>query len=381
MRICLLSKMFPPSVGGSEMYAYEIANALARRGHSVDVYTQAAEKEMTLPLENGVTVERVCKARRYLVTFETLNYSAHARWSIDFGGYDVVHGTLMPASTITLLRGVEDTPVVLTSHGTSVDETLSHEPEVPTDYLKRYFFHPMNVVMDALAGRGADRIIGISSGTCERLTSTYGFDESKVTHVPHGVDTGRFYPTPERHSAVSEDCLTLLFVGRLVSRKGLDLAIDALAALDRENVEFLIAGTGSHEDRLRSQAAEHGVADLVEFLGYVPDDDLPTLYSSADVFVSPSVYEGFGLTFLEAMACGTPIIGTAVGGIPDVVENGQTGYVVEREPRVVADRIDRLADDSTLLEFMSQNVLETVQSMTWDHVASQVEEVYRAARD
>lgn len=106
---------------------------------------------------------------------------------------------------------------MVTSHGTSIGETLSHEPEVPTDYLKRYFFPPTNVVFDSVAGRTADHIIGISSNTCEQLTSMYRFPDSKVSLVPHGIDTGRFYPADGTHSAVIPDRFTLLFVGRLVS--------------------------------------------------------------------------------------------------------------------------------------------------------------------
>ena len=127
--------MFPPGVGGSEMYAYELANALGERGHDVDVYTQATDHGgRSVPLGENVTVETVCRARNYLVTFETLYYSLKTRRRVDFEGYDVIHGTLMPASTIALTpRFGFDTPIVVTSHGTSLGETLSHTPEIPTD--------------------------------------------------------------------------------------------------------------------------------------------------------------------------------------------------------------------------------------------------------
>lgn len=378
MDICLLSKMYPPIKGGSGMYAYEIANALGERGHNVNVYTQSTGKEMDLCVHENVTVERICKARRYLVTFETLFYSLHTRKDVNFNAHDIIHGTLMPASTVALTPRTTTTPIVLTSHGTSIDETLSHKPEVPTDYLKRYFFHPTNVVMDAIAGRAADKIIGISSDTCERLTTAYRFADSKIEFVPHGVDTNRFYPRNQTRPEVSDDKLSVLFVGRLVSRKRVGLAIKALVTTESDNVELLVAGTGSHEGRLRTLARNLNVDDNVTFLGYVPDGDLPTLYSSADVFISPSSYEGFGLTFLEAMACGTPVIGTGVGGIPDVIEDGKNGYIVSSDPTEISQRIDYLRDKPAELERVSDAAFTKASSLTWNHVAEQVEDLYRS---
>lgn len=378
MKICLMSKMFPPGVGGSEMYAYELANALGELGHDVDIYTQAVSNDdQSVSLDDNVTVETVCNARNYLVTFETLYYSLKTRHSTDFDQYDVIHGTLMPASTIALAPRLGiDTPIVVTSHGTSIGETLSHTPKIPSDYLLRYFFHPMNVVMDSVAGRAADHVIAISSNTREQLANTYRFDAERLSLIPHGVDTGRFYPRDDVHPAVSPEKTSLLFVGRLASRKGVSRAIEAVASLRDEDVELLVAGTGRHEERLQRLAEEQGVAGKVQFLGFVPDDELPVLYSAADVFVFPSRYEGFGLVFLEAMACGTPVVGTPVGGVPDVVEDGVTGFVVDHDAASLAVKLQYCHENPAHLEEMSENASEKTRTMDWSHVAEQVEDVY-----
>jgi len=378
MRICLLSKMFPPGVGGSEMYAYELANALGALGHEVDVVTQSVpDEDMHVALHDNVSVRRITKARKYLVTFETLYYSLRARLDVDLDAYDVIQGTLMPASTIALSDTLTfETPIVVTSHGTSLGETRSHTTEIPSDYLLRYFFHPTNVVFDSVAGRAADHVIAISQGTRDQLVDAYRFDPAKITLVPHGVDTSRFYPRSEGHPAVSPDRLSLLFVGRLASRKGVSRAIRCMARLpDDGPFELLIAGTGRHEDRLKALAADLGVRDRIEFLGFVPDEDLPALYTAADVFLFPSRYEGFGLVFLEAMACGTPVVGTPVGGIPDVVEDGETGFVVD-DVAAMANRVEVLGDDPELLERLSTNALAAVEGMEWTSVARRVEAVY-----
>ncbi|WP_256488773.1 glycosyltransferase family 4 protein [Halohasta salina] len=370
--------MFPPVVGGSAMYAYEIANALGARGHDVDIYTQSKPgEELTRSVHENVSVYTLTTARRYLVTFETLYYSLRARLGVNFDDYDVIHGTLMPASTIALTdRFTVDTPVVLTSHSFALSEVFAHSAEKPADYLLKYAFHPMNVVMDNICARGADRIIAISEEMREQLINRYYLDESKITRISHGVDTNRYRPHEKRHEAVSADALTLLFVGRLVSRKRADLAIEALAAADRSDIELLVAGTGRLEADLKKLAREHGVSDQVTFLGYVSEEDLPLLYSSVDATLFTSDYEGFGLVFMESLASGTPVIGTPVGGIPDVIEDGANGYVCPHDSSALAGRILELADDPKRLAAMSTAAKNAVRTRNWEDVAKRVEAVY-----
>lgn len=378
MRICLLSKMFPPISGGSSMYAYEIANALGERGHDVDVYTQSkVDSESMLTRHDNVSLYTLTKSRKYFVTFETLYYSLRGRSDIDLNDYDVIHGTLMPASTIALSdRLTFDTPIVLTSHSFALSEIFAHSAEKPADYLLKYAFHPMNVVMDNIAARGSNHIIAISEQMRDQLVDQYHIDGSRITRISHGVDTDRYHPRAGHHEAVSSDKCTLLFVGRLISRKQPDLAIESLAVADREDVELLIAGTGRLEPDLEDLARECGVADRVHFLGYVPDEALPTLYSSVDATLFTSNYEGFGLVFMESLASGTPVIGTPVGGIPDIIEDGTTGYICSRDPSAFAARIKELSDNPTKLQTMSTAARGAVEGYGWVDVAARVERVY-----
>lgn len=379
MKICLLSKMYPPIVGGSGRYAYEITEALAEAGHNVDVFTQSAGDDRTLGCHENISVHALTRARRHLVTFETLYFSVRARFAVNFDEYDVIHGTLMPASTIALSDRLGiDTPVVLTSHSFALSEVFAHTPEKPADYLLKYAFHPMNVVMDNVAARSADRIIAISEEMREQLAGTYGVDESKLTRISHGVDTDRYRPREDVHPAVSEDRLTLLFVGRLISRKGADLAIEALAAVDRDDIELLVAGTGRLADDLDQLAKERGVDNNVAFLEYVPDEELPLLYASADATLFTSNYEGFGLVLLESLASGTPVIGTPAGGVPDIVENGTNGYVCEASPVAMSERIAALAGSPAELAAMSRAARAEVDGRDWTDVAARVEAVYRS---
>lgn len=238
----------------------------------------------------------------------------------------------------------------------------------------------MNAVMDLFAGRRADKVIAISSQMRTQLTGTYGIPSDSVTLINHGVNTSRFHPREEGYDRVSEDRLTVLFVGRLITRKGADTAIRSLASTERDDVELLIAGKGRQRSSLEELVRKLNVERQVEFLGYIPEDELPKLYSASDVLVFPPTYEGFGLVFLEAMACGTPVIGTSVGGVPDIVENGETGYIVN-ESLEIADCIERLADSPELLASISSAAAETAEAMDWAHVAKQVEAVYERVQE
>jgi phosphatidylinositol alpha-1,6-mannosyltransferase len=237
----------------------------------------------------------------------------------------------------------------------------------------------MNVVMDNISARGADRIIAISEEMRKQLCNYYRIDESAITRISHGVDTDRYRPRGGDHEAVSDDKLTLLFVGRLISRKGVNLAIEGLAAADSDNVELIIAGTGRLKQSLQQLARDCGVADRVSFLGYIPDEELPVLYSSVDATVFTSNYEGFGLVFLESLAAGTPVIGTRVGGLPDLVTDGQEGFLIKRSPAALGRAIEKLADTPSRTEEMGRYARELAETRTWNDVAVQTEAVYESA--
>ena len=377
MRICLISKQFDPSGGGSERYAYALSVALSGRGHDVDVFALGDPDSIPeLTTHDDLSVTFVGERKRSLVTFETLYYSLLTRRRVDFDAYDVIHGTLMPASPIALTVRPPSTPLVVTSHGTSLGEVRSHNLEVPTDYLKKLFFHPTNVLMDVATITRADRAIAISRDSYDELAGRYPVSRDALVHVPHGVNADRFNPAHDPHDATTGDRFTLLHVGRLVSRKHVDLGLRALAALDRDDVELLVAGDGTHRTRLETLADRLGVADRVTFLGFVPEADLASLYAGSDAFLFLSRYEGFGLTFLEAMASGTPVIGTSVGGFPDIVTPGEDGFVVDRDPDDVARVVGRLVDAPDLVVDASMAARATAELRTWETVAAETERTY-----
>lgn len=208
--------------------------------------------------------------------------------------------------------------------------------------------------MDAVTVPKADRTIAISTIARRELQRYYPVDHDRITKIPHGVDTARFTPDVSDHPAVTPDKFTLLHVGRLVSRRHVDLVIQGVAAIDRNDIELLVAGTRRHRDRLEAQTRELGVANQVEFLGFVPEEELPSLYATSNAFAFLAQYEGFGLTFLEAMACGTSVIATPVGGVPDIVVDDESGLIVDHDVRSVEQAITELADNNSRVAEMGE---------------------------
>jgi glycosyltransferase involved in cell wall biosynthesis len=369
--------MYPPVQGGSAMYAFELANALGANNHQVDVVTQSNEQERTVEPHPNVQVCEVTPSRRQLVTFETLLYSIKARFNMEFNKYDIIHGTLMPASPIGLIgKNSIECPVVVTSHSFAPSEVRSHSAVKLPDYLLKYFFHPMNACMDFVTSHAVDQVITISTKMHDQLSEHYRVSENKISTIPHGVDTNRFYPDHEAHPAVNPDTFTLLFVGRLISRKNASLAIEAVSRLQRDDIELIIAGTGRLQDELKRMAQESDVSEHITFLGYVPESELEMLYAGADMTAFTSTYEGFGLVVLESLAAGTPVVGTPVGSVPDLITDRTEGFIRHPTADSFADAITTALDNPQLYMNMSENARTLAEEHSWDEVAVKTELVY-----
>jgi phosphatidylinositol alpha-1,6-mannosyltransferase len=201
--------------------------------------------------------------------------------------------------------------------------------------------------------------------------------------LPLGVDHRRFCPGDRqaaRHRLnVPDDKRVIVTTSRILLYKGHRLVFEALAALPepvRNSFVYLIAGQGRDTSRLQHDAEALGLGGLVRWLGYVSEADLPQLYRSADLFAlctredpdQPDV-EGFGLAFLEAQACGIPVVGTRTGGIPDAVSEGQGGWLIDQDdPEALTAILARLVEDPEDFRQMGQAARQRVESeCTWEH--------------
>jgi len=231
----------------------------------------------------------------------------------------------------------------------------------------------------------ADAIITASSHERVLLQRYYGADPNRMHTIPCGVDLDLFSP---RDRAASREALglpasapVLLWVGRLEKLKGVDILISAFAQLEVEGATLLIVGgderAGALRAELEAQAEALGVGRRVRFVGAVPHDALPAYYSAADVCVVPSYYESFGLVAVEAMACGTPVVASRVGGLVSTVEDGVTGYLIPwRCPEPFAEKLEVLLANPELRANFSRAARKSVERFRWRAIALRVAEVY-----
>ncbi|MBU1176927.1 glycosyltransferase family 4 protein [Patescibacteria group bacterium] len=192
--------------------------------------------------------------------------------------------------------------------------------------------------------------------------------------IPNGVDLEIFRPKEKIENKNEKIILT---VSRLVKKNGIDDLIKAGQYLHFP-FKIIIIGTGPDEEKLKKLVKEKGLEDKIIFKGQVKYDELPEYYASTDVFVRPSLSEGLGNVFLEAMACGLPVIGTEVGGIPDFLKDKETGlFCRTNNPQDIADKIKEILEDNNLRNYLIKNGLELVkEKYSWDNITSQIETIY-----
>lgn len=395
MKIAMVSEHANPlatvggvDAGGQNVHVAALATALAGRGHQVVIHTRADRPGQPTRLEmtRGVEVEHVTAGPAAdMPKDDLLPYmDAFARelavsWRAD--PPDIVHAhfwmsgmAAVAATAACRCAGGTGIPVVQTFHalGTVKRRWQGAADTSPAE----------RIAVEARLARRVDRIIATCRDEVAELRAM-GARDNRIEVVPCGVDIDLFSrrpPAPGRGSAAR-----LLTIGRLVPRKGVDDIIRALAMLD--SAELLVVGGPSPEElqfdpevtRLQDLAARHRVRGRVNFAGRVDHDRLPSIISAADLVVAVPIYEPFGIVPLEAMACGVPVVGSAVGGLLDTVVDGVTGLLVEAgNPPALAAGIKDLLTDPRRRAAMGAAGAERVRAhFGWDRVALRTEDVYR----
>jgi len=213
--------------------------------------------------------------------------------------------------------------------------------------------------------------------------------DKDVVVIPNGVDFARFRGLPYKREArrrlnLFPECPTLLYVGKLVRVKGVRFLVEAMDAVRHEvpSCQLVIVGAGTELQALERLVERLHLRENVRFVGEVSNDEVPLLMAAADVFVLPSLSEGFPNVLLEAMAAGLPVVATNVGGIPELVEEGENGFLVQPEDAAGLER--RLRDmlaDSTLARSIGEANSRKSLGYKWEDVAAQLEGLYRQVVD
>ncbi|MDX6703584.1 MAG: hypothetical protein QOF26_3810 [Baekduia sp.] len=389
MRIALVSEHASPlamlggvDAGGQNVHVAALACGLARRGAEVVVHTRRDDPSLPrrVALCPGVTVDHVdagpaCRVPKDDLLPHMGAFAAELRRAWGDERPDVVHSHFWMSGLAALLAGGQlGLPVVHTFHALGIVKRR-YQGDADTSPPERH-------EVEARIVREADRIVATCTDEAFELMRL-GADRSRVHVVPCGVDLERFSPDGPAEPLGRDH--RIVYVGRLVERKGIGNIISALEHVP--GCDLVVAGgpplgelNGDPEARrLRALADRHAVAGRVDLRGRVSRDDLPALLRSADALVTVPWYEPFGITPLEAMACGTPVVASAVGGMIDTVVDGVTGrHVPPRDPERLASVLrDLLADPGARAAQGRAGVRRTRQLYDWDRVALATLDVYQ----
>jgi phosphoheptose isomerase len=402
LRIAMISEHASPLAqpgsvdsGGQNVYVDKLSRELARLGMSVDIFTRrdAASLPARVELCPGVRVIHVPAGPARKVPKEDL-----WQWMPAFGdwmlrrfssqAYDLIHANFwMSADVARRLSLTWDTPFVVTFHALGLVRKL-HQGEADR-------FPAERAEIERAAMAAAAGIIAECPQDLEDMVSLYGAPEDRISVVPCGVEPAELSPVPREEAraeiGVRPEDLVVLQLGRMVPRKGIDNVIEALGELRRSSAlapRLLVVGdeaegggASPERDRLRAVAQASGVDGLVRFEGRQERSRLRYWYSAADVFVTTPWYEPFGITPLEAMACGVPVVGSCVGGIKSTVVDGETGYLVPpKDPQALAGKLEALLRDPARAKAMgARGRMRVLEQYTWPLVARAVAGVYERA--
>lgn len=386
MKIALVSEHASPlaslggeDAGGQNVHVAALADHLVRRGHEVTVYTRRDRRDAParLRVATGYLVEHVPAGPHEQLPKDRLlphmaAFGEHLARAWETWTPDIVHAHFWMSGLAALSAG-QQVPVVQTYHalGTVKQRHLGAADSSPRERL----------AAERHIGVAVDHIIATCSDEVFELVAM-GVAHGKTTVVPCGVDVTRF--RPDGPVAERGGRRRLVSVGRLVERKGIETAVRALAELP--DTELIVAGGPPadeldghpHARRLRAVAREVGVCDRFILTGAMPAADIPALLRSADIAVFTPWYEPFGIAPVEAMACGVPVVASAVGGMIDTVVSQVTGvHVPAREAGPLASVLrDLLADPARRARYGRAGAERARSRYAWPHVAARTEAVY-----
>ena len=290
----------------------------------------------------------------------------------------------------TLKKRKFSKPFIQTIHGVLADEYIqsskSMSPSLRMKLSNVFLWHLARIEKEA--ARDATLIVTVSRYSAHRIVQLYDVDETKIRIIPNGVDLQKFKPTEDcekvKDRIDGNSKHVILFVGNLIPRKGLHFLIEAAKHVitESKDTKFVVVGDGPLKSHLISYSKEQGVSDKFVFLGDVPEDMLHRLYNCADIFASPSIQEGQGISLLEAQATAKPVVAFNVSAINEVVKNKETGLLVKPDSYELANALSCLLSNKSLREKMGRSGRDFVSNnFSWDICAQKMFQVYSEASE
>ena len=395
---CPLAMLGGKKTGGMNVYVRDFSRELGRQGILVDVFTRSqddCEPRIKHDLGNGGRVIHIAAGpEKPIPVDQVANYlDEFSAGVLAFASdenlqYDLIHSHYWLSGLVAdRLREAWQTPIVHMFH------TLGHmKNQIAQSDSQR-------ASEARLAGEYqvielADKLIAATPAEEAQLMELYDAQPAKITIIPPGVDLDRFQPIDkdEAKKRVGIPCgdTNILFTGRIEPLKGIDTMLRAMALIQKRRPDVLnnacmaIIGGDPWADNLDEEMArlqqlrtDLDIHDLVTFLGAKDQALLPNYYAAAEVVVMPSHYESFGMVALEAMAMGTPVIASEVGGLAHLVKHGVTGYhVPSRDPEALAARIYELLGNQACREALGQQARDYARQYDWANIVNRMLAVY-----
>ena len=401
MRIGILTNEYPPNVyGGAGVHVEYLTRELAALEggrHFVRVlsFGKQAVRTPTLVVDGVEPPVRItAQDPRHARFFDTMTQNLVMAGSA--ADLDIVHcHTWYSHFGGCLVKYLQNVPLVLTTH--------SLEPHRPWKVEQLGTAYSASSWVERTAYQNADGVVAVSRSMKHDVETLYGVDPMKVRVIHNGIDLQEYRPRPDpavlAEHGIQSDVPVVLFVGRITRQKGIIHLVNAIRHFHQGVQVVLCAGAPDTAEIAKEMTAAveraraHSPHRIVWIQEMLPKEKVISLYTHAAIFVCPSVYEPFGIINLEAMACETPVVASAVGGIPEVVEHGETGLLVppeaisatEVEPkhpeqfsRDLAAAVNVLLDDPDLRESMAQKARARVeQKFSWTSIARQTLEFYQ----
>lgn len=375
--------------GGLNVYVRELCSALARARMACDVYTRAYSGELAavVDLEPGLRVHHVAAGPLAPVAKEELEALvpefADAVLTRMSQGYpaDAIHANYWLSGVAGhTIKHALDVPLVCTFH------TLARVKAAASDGEPE-----RRARAEAQVIACSEAVLASCAAEAEQLVGLYGADPERIVVLPPGVDHAFFAPGnragARRAIGADPDRRLVLFVGRIQPLKGADVALEAFAKVvaDHPDTQLYVVGGPSgpgghaHLAQLRRLVEQRSLGSAVRFVEPQPHHMLSSYYRAAEVVLVPSRSESFGLVALEAAACGTPVVATAVGGLVTLVDHGRTGFLVdERSPESFAAAASRILADPALASSLGRAAAERARAYRWSATADGLRELYCA---
>lgn len=393
---CPLATLGGKDTGGMNVYVRDLTRQLGKMGIHVDVFTRSQDEHVPHVLHDlgyGNRVVHIPAGPEVPLPKEVLasHLPEFVEGILAFAEskglqYDLIHSHYwMSGLAARDLKAEWNVPIVHMFHTLGIMK--QRVARVPDEAEGDYRLKGESDVLQL-----ADRIVASTLAELAQLQWLYKANVRKVVIIPPGVDLTHFYPIPtdeaKEYIGVLPCEQVVLFVGRIEPLKGIDTLIEAIAILRQRNVMVCLSVIGGDADvsqdelsdemaRLQVLREKYDLQDLVTFLGRRGQDTLPYYYSASEAVVVPSHYESFGMVALEAMACGTPVVASQVGGLAYLVQDGVTGFTVPvDEPQALADCLIRLLQDASLRKRMGEQAAAFALDYDWDKIAARIVKLY-----